>query len=84
MTEFYEYYSKDEMSDMSELFAVLVTDEEMPASFVESAIVAAARAATSNHFQAERLVSMFGNQLTEGKTPGIQVAALGMISYILM
>ena len=61
----------------------LVTDDEVPSSFVESTIIASARASMLNHTQAERVVYMFGNQLIDGKTPGIQVAALGIYIIII-
>ena len=71
-------WSKDERENLTVLFVSLVTDDEVPSSFVESTITASARASMQNHTQAERFVYMFGNQLIDGKTPGIQVAALGI------
>ena len=79
MSEFYEYYSRDQMFQITDLFTGFLMESNMPISFIESAIFCLSRVSAINHIQAERLVSMFGNQLIEGTTPGVQVAALGML-----
>ena len=79
MTEFYNIYPKDDMPSISDSLVGLIT-ENVDSKFLEMALVGLGRICAVNAQEGERIVPLFGQILSEGRTGAIQNAALLAIS----
>ena len=82
MTEFYDIYSKDDMPSISDSLVGSIT-ENIDSKFhrsLEMALVGLGRICAVNAQEGERIVPLFGQILSEGRTGAIQNAALLAIS----